>query len=608
MPKKDKHDLQKVWQSRIDRALKKRDEWAKHFRVQMARDYFEGKQNPGWPEDDWITINKIYSHMQAQLPSLYSIDPYFYVRLKRSYDPQPEAIAEFEKRGDIRQGYLNYLKGELELKPKARLGIQDSHFAFGVLKTHYSASQRDNPDAGKPILDDQENPLLSESGDPLLEPETIPVDEKYHWTRVHFDDFLWDEDAGPLEDDWHWVAQRIRMSPEKAKKDPRFNKAALKSAPAKREGEGAEKAGFFRSMFSRPMAGKDEEAGNPMLVAWEIYDLDNKQWLTIMEDADEPVISPGPLPPGMDCHPYSILRFTLRDESPYPMPPLAPALDPQREYNLSRSRLLRHRKRFDRKYEALIGAIDEEEIEKLEAGGDGTVVWVNQRGAVEPIKDAPLDQQGLQELGLLNNDIVEVLGTSDESRGLAGADSATQASLIDKRLEVREGDRLAIVVEWITDAARKMDMLVQAHITRDEAIKVVGPEGDFWQVVKMDDYESIAGEYEYSVNVGSMVPRLPQIERSQWLAFLQTLAQFPHLLTAPRFMKHMAELHHIEDEAMLDELQRIGQQIMGGQVPQPGGGSGGTQGEQSPVAAALGSALGDLGGIANGGGSPEAAA
>ena len=122
-------ELQTKWEERIQDAVKVRDEWAKEFRVDMGRDYFEGKQNPGYPEDEWITIPKIYAHLQAQLPFLYSMDPYFYVKLKKSHkkglgrlDEQEfaQVIAEDELKGTVRQGMLNYLKGELKLKSKAR--------------------------------------------------------------------------------------------------------------------------------------------------------------------------------------------------------------------------------------------------------------------------------------------------------------------------------------------------------------------------------------------------------------------------------------------------------------------------------------------------------
>jgi len=156
---------------------------------------------------------------------------------------------------------------------------------------------------------------------------------------------------------------------------------------------------------------------------------------------------------------------------------------------------------------------------------------VNQTGGILPIKDAPLDQMRYQELGFLKAEMVELLGgSSDEARGIAGADSATQAGILDKRLEMKEGDAISMVVDFVTSIAKKLDQLVQEHIERDEAVHVHGPQGELWEIVKQSDYEEIDGEYEYSVNVGATLPRMPQMERASWQAFLALLSQFPQLL------------------------------------------------------------------------------
>src|SRR5256885_16174835 len=125
------------------------------------------------------------------------------------------------------------------------------------------------------------------------------------------------------------------------------------------------------------------------------------------EDAEDLLVAPRSNPPGIERHPFSLLRFTLRDNAPYPIPPIFPGLEPQKEYSLSRSRMLTHRKRFNRKYEVDRNKMVDPDvaISKLESGGDGTIVEVQALGAVNPIQDAPLDQQNLQELVLLNNDL-----------------------------------------------------------------------------------------------------------------------------------------------------------------------------------------------------------
>jgi hypothetical protein len=592
-------DLNKLWGERIMRAKKCRKVWADKMRVDLGMAYYEGDQNPGYAPDEWITVNKMYSHMQAQLPLLYSVDPYFYVKLKKSYQIDPANIEDSERKGTVRQAMLNYLKGELKLKDKARLGIFDAHFKYGVLKTRRASSWKKHPQAGKPVLDDEGKPLADETG-PLLYPDTLPVNERYEIARIHPDDFMFDEDSGPLEESWHWVAQHMRMPKSEALENPNYSKKAVKGAQGKkREDDEKKKTG----LITRILRSEDED--ETFLDLWEIYDLEKREFLVFAEDAKDLIMEPRPVPKGIERHPFSVLRFTLRDCSPYPLPPVSPAIDPQKEISLSRSRLLTHRKRFNRKYEVDRNKLadPDRDMSKLESGDDGALIEVLALGAVNPIKDAPLDQQNLMELNLLNMDMIEIFGTPGSARGVADSDSATEASILDKRLEVREGDRMSMVVDWITDVARKLDQLVSVHIDRDEAVKITGPQGEFWQTVRETDYEKVDGEFEYGVNLGASRPRLPDIERAQWIAFMsQVVIPFPHILTSPTIMKRMAEMFHIEDEAAIEEFRQLGVKIMSGQMPMPGGQGGGPS--DNPIASVLGAALGPSGGNVNGGGAP----
>jgi hypothetical protein len=608
MPKTSikQQETQSRWETKILRAKKVRKNWKELFKVQLALNYLDGKQRPpGYNTEEWITINTVYSNLKSQLPALYGADPYFYVKLRRSFDPNPMTIGLYEQKAKIRQSMLNYMKEELGLKSKARLAIQDGHFSFGVVKTHHTSDIIENPDGGEPIYaDDEKTPLIDEdTGEPLREPGQIPINSRYKITRIHPDDFLWGEDSGPLEDDWDWLAQCIREPYEDVKKNPLFNKAAVKLLEGRGESKDDErkdredrKKGSDVKGRSDTKTKKQKKKIEPELVVrWEIYNIRKNTWLVIAEEGDIPLLDEQPIPAGIEKHPFSILRFTLRDDSPYPIPPMSQGLDLSREYNMARSDIMRHRKRFNRKYEIFEQYIDDEEAAKLESGDDGTFIKNRGNGlGVHPIKDAPLDQMRYQELGYLKMEMNEVYGQNPgENKGIATAESATQAGILDKRLEIKEGDAMSMVIDFVKDIARKLDMLIQAHIEKDEAVRVTGPQGEFWELVRTTDYQGINGEFEYSVNVGSTIPKMPQMERASWQAFLNLLANFPQLMLSRRLMKNMAEQHHIEDEAMLEELMKIAQQMMSGQIPPPGNvGSQPGVGEDRPVSAMGGQAGG----------------
>jgi len=582
--KKDK-DLQQKWEDRLNRAKKVRKSWKDLFQVDLAKDFFDGKQKDNsYSDDDWITVNMIYSHVKAQLPALYSADPFFYVKLERCFKADPQIIVLYEQKAKIRQAYLNYLKKELALKPKIRLMIQDALFAYGVAKIRYAADLEENPRAGQEIVDENGEPYTDENGETLKEPEELPSNERYCVERIHPDDFLWDEDASTLEETWSWVAHCNRVPLERAKKDKRYNQKALKDLKSKgeemdderRAREERKKGQDVLGRSERENPRKEKEDEQPEIVAiWEIYDLENHEFLTIAENGDVPLIMPGPIPKGIEDHPFEVLRFTLRDDSPYPLPPVSPLIDPAKEYNKARSDIQKHRKRFNRKYVASRQSFadDTAEISKVESGDDGTIVMANgdARGAIVPIQDAQLDPMRYNELGYLKAEMVELAGhNSTEAMGIASADSATQAGILDKRLEMKEGDAMSMVIDFTTNIARKLDQLVQIHIDREEAVKISGPQGEMWELVRPGDYDEIEGEYAYSVNTGATIPRMPHIERSSWQAFLTLLSGFPHLATSKRLMTKMAEMHHIEDDAMIDDLHQIAVKILSGQSPMPG--------------------------------------
>jgi len=595
-PKKE--NLAQLWQMRIDKAHKFREEdFDERFRPGLARRWFEGDQRPdNTPDGEWITVNKIYSHLLTELPALYGIDPYFYVKVRKSYNPDPIAINEFEARGKIREAYLNYLKAELDLKTKARLAILDAEFAFGVIKVSYHADTEENPDKGTPILDENNEPVVDEDGTAMMNPDEIVTNEKYKLTRVHPDNIFWDRDAGPLEDDWGWIAHKIELSRPSAEADKTLNARAVSTANKKpRKEEDYVRSATYGSKVVQQ--DPDEE----VLTLYEIYDLKKKQWLKVLEGADVLAMDPEPVPMGVEGHPFCILRFVLRDKSPYPIPPTSQVLDQQQELNEARTKAVIHRKRFNRKYEVNTSLLEnEDELDKLAVGDDGTIIQVMQNGAISPIRDAPMDVQTYTEISALNRDFLELMGPDPSSLQVSRADSATEAAIVDQRMEIREGDKLSTVTDWIIMVGRKLDQLVQSHITRDEAVRIAGPSGEMWQLVQSDDYQAIEGEFEYGVNVGASQPRIPAIERSQLLAFFQVLGQFPQLMTSERLMSHMAKLHNIDDESLIQEMMAIGQQVSQ-QLAQQGQGEGGGMSPvagvnpENPITAALGAALGGQG-------------
>jgi len=565
------------WLTKISASEEVKKSWREKFRVDLAYEYRDGAQRPSYiPDSEWITINKIYSNLKSELPSLYSNDPYFFIKLATSYSPNPMDIALFEQRAKMRQAMINYLKRELKLKQKVRLCILDAYFQFGVMKIHHSADFIDNPDAEQSMKDENENVIYDENGKEILQPPKLPTNEAYNITRVHPNDFGFDADAGPTEDTWKFVYEIIRMPVEDARKDERYDKSAReKIKPTELDADTANKERERRKKGSKGKSLSSSDIQPSIAVLYEVYDLKKKQMFVVSPGCDEYLIKPDSTPKGIEKHTYAILTIGLaRDDSPYPIPPVSQWLDPQRENNELRSKILSHRKRFNRKYIMHDTAFDnpDDAASKLELGADGTILRTNGSFPGEPvlpIRDAPLDQTHTQELLMFRNDFEELSTGANQQGAGAGVDSATEAGIIEKRVVIREGDNMGLVMDFVTDIGRKLDQIVQANITKDQAVKVIGPEGESWEMIRTMDYEQIQGEFEYSVNVGSTIPQLPEIERAQWMQFLSLIAQAPQLALSKTLLKRMATMHRIEDDSMIDEIYQISKAMMGGGLQQP---------------------------------------
>jgi len=575
MPDSAEPSNAKNWLRCIDRAKKVRQNWRDRMRVSLAYDYFEGIQRPaGINEKEWITINMIYSNLLAELPTLYSTDPYFYVKLKKSFKPVPETIAAYEEMAKVRQGGLNYYKGELGLKEKSRLAISDAFFQYGVIEVALSADMEENPKKGEAILGEDGRPMLDEDDAPLLEPEEVPANEAFQLIRHHPDDFLVDADAGPLDDDVKWKAKRVKMRLEEVRDDRRFDRSARRDCKATEMDDQTDKEREARKKGGTLSA--QQEKTPSIVVTWWLYDRCCKQFLVVAEGNDDYLIAPKDIPKGIEKDPFVDLRFTPRSDSWYPIPPISQQIDPQREYCETRSKMLKHRKRFNRKYVMFttpFGDNAESEAAKLENGDDGAVLMATTPtgfAPVMPIQDAPLDQNIHVEYAYLRKDFEDVATGANQRGSAQGVDSATEAGVIEKRTQIREGDRIGMVGDFVIGIGRKLDQMIQAHWKKEQAVKIVGPQGEEWITMRPQDYEKIEGEYEYSINVGATTPQLPEIERAQWLSFLGVVTNAPQLLLSKTLLKETARMHHIESDALVEELFTIGQQMMSGEIPMPG--------------------------------------
>src|SRR3990172_5316856 len=178
----------------------------------------------------------------------------------------------------------------------------------------------------------------------------------------------------------------------------------------------------------------------------------------------------------------------------YPLPEARVLKSPQDSYNKATGIIEEHAKKYARKYGYIEGMIEDDEMDKILAG-----VLFNFR---------------------------ESGGSSEQDRGnVERRKTAYEASKMTEAGSVRKQDRRSLVEDMAADVGTKLLQSMQANMTIEDVVNI-GKEGDEGDWVTIDKAK-IAGQMNVTVEIGSMTPKLPELERQDFGYVLQALSQFP---------------------------------------------------------------------------------
>jgi len=490
-PKKIKQsDVQAVWETRIAEGEAYKEDWKERFACDILEAMYSGNQKPDDWEGEWFTLNLMFSSAKILKRNICPRKLKILLRLARTFVSDPNMIQQLQALIRIREAVIQYTFDKEEVWREGQEAYQNSLYQFGILKTGYEADLISNENAGGVLEDREGNIIRDEEGIPMQEEEYSVDKETFFIDSVDPDCFIVDRYCrNNLDKTGSWCAQKIFMSLEDAKAEPLFRKGVVDN----------------------------------------LSDLRRNEILTLIRGAEDVVRGPDPMPPGIDKHPFTVIKFYEMKNSFYPIPVMYNWIGPQSEYNLTRNQIATHRKRFNRKYGYIDGLIEPDELEKLIAGGDGTLVKFNQAGAVEPIRDAPLDQAVYFETKALKEDFMESSGVGEIQRNVASAESATEAEIVERRARESEVDEHEAMMGFMGDVAKDLHNSIEANITQEGAIETIGPAGVQWVSFGPENFQAIAGEVVFTAEVQADSKMTLQVERAQMLQLIDILGKNPFL-------------------------------------------------------------------------------
>jgi len=570
--------IAQVWLPRIKKADTYFDNWSTKFKCDTLEEYFYGFQ---WTADgippvkyDRYVINYVFSTLEIKKPSILFKNVAFRVK------PKP-AGAEFDfmasaQRARNREDALNTVISdpENEFNEEIEQFIVDAFFRFGVMEVGYSANWVENPNAGKPILKSDNDPYADADApdNTLREPPELPENERIYFKRI----MPWRFRVGGLDGttfkkcSWVGYYDFFRLEDLKANKN-------LKNL------DKLEASGVFRTR-SEDFGGSTIDIQSPeneedlkngdLLKCWIIFDPRKREKLIITTSGvtilqkkykNLPIVS---------------LKFIEKLRGWYPVPLVFNWKHPQDEINEARDQQRAHRRRARRIYLMQNGTFEtDEEVAKLENGPDMTFVETQGPPAdkIKPLENAPLDNIVTQDLMTSDADMNKISGTPGDYRASSDRTTATQASIVDQRAQLRETRAREQVASSLNKIGRLALITIQEHFTSAfwVAVRTNRNNEDFmgefqaaqeeWRQLTTPDLGKDL-DFEVNISLDSISPVENDLTKKAFVEFLSLLNNFPQLAFDPVLVREAAYRCNYRNEKVIARMAQMAMLAQLGQL------------------------------------------
>jgi hypothetical protein len=525
--------LLRRYRDRITAATRWREDEQFDKTWKRLRDIYRLRPFQTWSDDDRIAVSIAFSTINVIGPSISVNYPKITVKSRdEDQDQQNKAL--------MIEAITNYWWRHYDFREENRRIVQDflvyGH-GWGKVGWKFSEDLRAVTDDERATMLDVQNQQVDEFGSeyPSLVEDlpqqgdvasSVPdyvsevTEDTPFFERVSPFDVYVDPEATCMKDA-QWVAQRIVMPLEVAKKDERFSKSARRKLKAD---------GSLKWFNEDNKSNVPDDHGR--VTVWEFYDLLRGE-MSIFADQQKDVgflVKPVefPYPYG---HPFVMLRNYEVPDQFYTIGEIE-AIEPlQNELNHTRSAMVLARKLDVPKYMIRKDALDTDGIDALTSSNTNALVPVRDD---TPFPDviAPVPRNDAnamfynQHSQVIEDDIDRVTGVNEYMRGGLPEvrRTATEASIIQDAANARAADKLARIESFISEISQRLVQLAQAFLTTEQVARITTDQGaQVWVPYSREDVE---GEFDFEVEAGSTQPQNETFRRQQAVALMNTMAPF----------------------------------------------------------------------------------
>lgn len=556
------------WHTRIDHSNTYYKEWEREMRCERLEKFFEGDQWEFDPNKNNVfnakyVTNLFFSAIETKIPSLLFETPIFTVTPKRSsqdFDPQTAS-----KKAKLKQDLLNTIVSDtnVDFSENIEQCAYDAFFRFGVAEVGYSANWIENPNAGKPVLKSDRTPYVEKDGKVFRQPDFLPESERVYVKSIPPKTFrVGGMDSRNLSN-CSWVGYYEYIRTEDILSTPGLSKAIkdeiLTSASRSYD-------------FSTETASEFENVTK----LWHIWDNRAKEKLLIPDGIN--LILKRTKFIRLPLFLLAPIRRTKK-RSAFPIPVASQWVSPQVEYNEAREMMRAHRKRFARRYLAS-NNIDEDELEKVIQGGDGSFAIVDDiNNSIVPIPNAQLDPSASTSMLVGKDDFNVVSATTSEIMAAQDRVTATQSVITDRRSSVRESRSriqfalflVKIAKEIILTAVEKFTspVFIERFVDSQASLfQEVQEHSSTWEMIETENL--VYQDFAVNVKISSMSPIANEEQKGRMLEFLAIISQYPQISMVPELLTEVAEILGFTNGRIIKQLQDLAMVQMLGQIQQGG--------------------------------------
>ena len=525
---------------------------------ERARRIFSGQhwsdEDPHDPTADnprrRITVNITASIVQDFLPYLMRRQPEYLLEPKRN---DGDAIAE--QRARVTSALMNHYFTENKMQKQVRSAVLDGLIVgHGVVKTGYNL-EVNMPTADKPDTQGRvdygdyvraESPVIRRIDPLMFFFDTQAPDKDLETSRWAAEVFI-----APMQDVLH-----NKVYSSKLRRDIMAGRENITSFMAYKQGEGDEEQ---MNYWEWKNITDDEAKAFEMVVLVEIWDKKFDKYYIFPWGVDKPFVEEPWKFPYLDGLPYAKFDFQ-EDPSDYYGTGLVHAIENQ-QYELDRIRTNEydHRRKHGKvKYAVLKNMMDEADFAKMLSGADEVVqTKAPPNEVIQALFAPPLPSDNYQVQGNIMEDIRQLTGQDQLQMGgeLPSRTTAREVAARQQIAGLKAQERIGRVDEFVHNVGVQLLQHLQANITTDKMVRVVGPTGQaVWERLSVDE---IKEEYDLTVISTSKEEHDPIGEREQRMTVFSTIIQQLPTLMQMGWMVNVPELLMFTLEAFDQSREKV---------------------------------------------------